>query len=153
MVRLLGVLQGLGFKVTFIASNLDCRQPYVGQMQQQGVEVIYAPFVISVEEYLEASAAQFDVVLVSRVDIMDQFLECVRRCAPSALLIFDTVDLHYLREQRLAALTKSAEVAKSAAARKKQELGLMEKSDVTLVVSPVEKDLIAKDRPNLAVEC
>ena len=152
MMRLLAVFQNLGFKVSFISSTMEYQQPYVGQLQQQGVEVIYAPFVPSVDVYLQTNGQQFDVILVSRADIMERYLEIVRSCSPSALLIFDTVDLHYLREQRLAALTDSADLAESAAARKRQELGLMEKSDVTLVVSPVEKDLVSTDRPDLAVE-
>ena len=41
--RFMRVMQSMGCKVTFIAQNLQYLQPYVGQMQQEGIEVIHAP--------------------------------------------------------------------------------------------------------------
>jgi glycosyltransferase involved in cell wall biosynthesis len=76
----------------------------------------------------------------------------VRLYAPRAQLAFDTVDLHYLREQRAAELAGDAALARHAAATRAQELKLICESDVTLVVSPVEKELLAQDAPGARVE-
>ena len=39
MVNLFPILQELGFKVTFAASNLEAPEPYVADLQRRGVEV------------------------------------------------------------------------------------------------------------------
>src|SRR5262249_12791081 len=72
--------------------------------------------------------------------------------APMARLIFDTVDLHYLREERAAALENSTEIARQAAQTKIQELKLMRETDVTLVVSDVEQQLLAREAPGVRIE-
>src|SRR6185312_14323688 len=65
---------------------------------------------------------------------------------------FDTVDLHYLREQRAYELEQKPELARHAAATKAQELKLIRESDTTLVVSNVEQKLLATDAPGARVE-
>jgi glycosyltransferase involved in cell wall biosynthesis len=66
-------------------------------------------------------------------------------------LVFDTVDLHYLREQRKAELEDSATMARTAAQTKAIELKLIANSDITLVVSEVERALLAEDAPGADV--
>ena len=66
---------------------------------------------------------------------------------PRAKLVFDTVDLHYLREQRAAELADREDLRKTAADTRRKELGLINKVDLTWVVSPVEQDLLAKEAP------
>ena len=72
--------------------------------------------------------------------------------APRARLIFDTVDLHYLREQRAAELARDPELARIAGETKARELRLVRVSDVTLVVSPVEQSLLRREAPSARVE-
>ncbi|MCP4693923.1 MAG: glycosyltransferase, partial [Desulfobacterales bacterium] len=152
MSNLLEILQGLDCKVSFIADNLELRPPYGPRFQQRGVEVLHSPHVWSIEEYLKANGEFFDLIIVSRADVAKKYLKMVRKHAPSALVLFDTVDLHFLREARLAELKKSAFLARAAEDRKKQELGLMEAADVTLVVSPAEKEILHEMRPDLRIE-
>ena len=57
------------------------------------------------------------------------------RLAP---LAFDTVDLHYLREQRAAALSGDAVAHRTAAGTRALELALVNAADITLVVSDVD---------------
>jgi len=75
----------------------------------------------------------------------------VRQHAPQAKLWFDTVDLHYLREERLAALEQSSRLAEVAAATKQQELSVIAACDLTWVVSPVEQALLAQTLPDAQV--
>jgi len=91
-------------------------------------------------------------VILSRHYVAASFVGLVRLYAPQARLAFDTVDLHYLREQRAAERAGDAALARHAAATRAQELKLIRESDVTLVVSPVEKELLARDAPGARVE-
>ncbi|MCP4752921.1 MAG: glycosyltransferase [Proteobacteria bacterium] len=152
MTNLLEILQGLDFKVSFIADNLEFRPPYGPRFQQQGVEVLHSPHVWSVEEYLKANGEFFDLVIVSRASAAKKYLKMVRRYAPSAMVLFDTVDLCFLREERLAALKESAFLARAAEKQKEQELELMDMADVTLVVSSAEREILHEIRPDLHIE-
>ncbi len=67
-------------------------------------------------------------------------------------LVFDTVDLHYLREQRAAELENRPELARLAEATRRQEIGLMRECDLTVVVSPVEQAILAHDAPGVTVD-
>jgi glycosyltransferase involved in cell wall biosynthesis len=96
--------------------------------------------------------AEFDAIVLSRHYVAASYVGLARLYAPRAKLIFDTVDLHYLREQRGFELEKKPELARRAAATKAQELKLIRECDVTLVVSEVERALLATDAPGARVE-
>jgi glycosyltransferase involved in cell wall biosynthesis len=66
--------------------------------------------------------------------------------------VFDTIDLHYLRERRGAELAGDAALSRAAESTKTRELDLIARSDVTLVVSDAERALLATDAPNARVE-
>ena len=151
MQSLLEVLTALHCKTTFVADNLEYREPYVGQLQQQGVEVLFHPYVSSMAELLAARGREFEVVIVSRHYIAAKHIAAVRQFAPRALVVFDTVDLHFLREERLAELEGNALSKAAAHARREDELAMIRKADVTLVVSTVEQKLLHELLPEARV--
>jgi GT2 family glycosyltransferase/glycosyltransferase involved in cell wall biosynthesis/predicted nuclease with TOPRIM domain len=151
MQSLLEVLTDLQCKVTFVADNLEYREPYVSDLQQRGIEVQFHPFVSSIADLLAARGSEWDVVIISRHYIAAKHLDAVRQFAPQALVVFDTVDLHFLREERLAELEGSAVAMASARAKREEELAMIRKSDVTLVVSPVEQKLLHELMPEARV--
>ena len=142
MQSLLEVFTELQCKVTFVADNLEYREPYVGRLQQLGVEVLFYPYVNSIAELLATRGREFDVVVLSRHYIASAHIDAVRQFAPGALVVFDTVDLHFLREERLAELEGNALGKAAAGARREEELAIIRKADVTLVVSHVEQQLL-----------
>jgi GT2 family glycosyltransferase/glycosyltransferase involved in cell wall biosynthesis len=152
MQALLEILTGMGVHVTFVADNLEYRQPYVQQLQQAGIEVWYAPYIASVAELIERTGSRYDAVMICRHYIARPLVNLVRRHAPQARLWFDTVDLHYLREERLAALEHSPQIAATAAQTRVQELGVIRDSDITFVVSPVEQGILAREAPGSRIE-
>jgi GT2 family glycosyltransferase len=151
MFELLDIFRELGHKVTFVPANLAYQQPYVSNLQERGVEVLYSPYIKSVEKYLRDSGGHFDVIVLSRADVADRFINHVKKYSPDALVIFDTVDLHFLREQRMAEVKNSSSLQRLAENRKKQELDIASKADITVVVSSVEKEFIQESSPILFV--
>ena len=147
MEQILGVLVDLGCKVTFVADNLEYRQPYVTALQQLGVEVQFSPYAKSIAHLLGARGGEFDIVMLSRHYIAIKHIDTLRSFAPRALIVFDTVDLHFLREERLAELNASRTGRAAAVAKRDEELRLIRKADVTLVVSPFEQDLLNQLTP------
>ncbi|MCB1564349.1 MAG: glycosyltransferase [Xanthomonadales bacterium] len=153
-VRLVNILRLLledGCAVTFFADNRAFVPGYSEALQQLGVEVLWHPHV-DPPKWLTVNGARFDLVFVSRHYIASNYLELVRLHAPQAVFAFDTVDLHYLREQRAAKLEDRDDLRRTAAETRARELRLIRQSDVTLVVSHVEQELLAKDAPGARVE-
>jgi glycosyltransferase involved in cell wall biosynthesis len=149
--RLLRVMREGGCKVTFVAGNLEHRQPYAGELAQEGVEVLHHPHVDSVEQYIEDHGREFDMIVIARYYVASRYVDVVRRHAPQALLVFDTLDLHFLRTRRLAELEGSRALARNAEAIYRQEMDCIARCDVTWVVSPVEKEVLAREAPNARV--
>jgi len=145
--RVLRAFTKLACKVTFIADNLEYREPYPKALQQAGIEVQFHPYAPSMADFLARHGSEYDVVLIARHYIAAKHIDAIRKFAPSALVVFDTHDLHFLREERLAALEGDAATVASAATSRQIELELIRKSDVTLVVSPAEKELLARLAP------
>ena len=148
MQAMLELLMEENCKVTFVADSLEHRQPYVGDLQQRGVEVLFHPYVRSVSALLAERGSEFDVIVLSRHYIAVRHMGAVRSFAPRALLVFDTVDLHFLRAERLAELEDSAMAKAAARAKREEELALIREADVTLVVSPVERTLLTRLVPD-----
>ena len=151
MQAILEILTSLRCKVTFVADNLEYRQPYVAQLQQRGIEVLFHPYADSIAELLAQRGSEFDIVLMSRHYVAVKHFDAVRTFAPGALVVFDTVDLHFLRTERQAELEGSALARAAARAKREEELALIRKADVTLVVSPFEQALLADLVPDARV--
>jgi len=137
--------------VTFVAENLEYREPYTTQLREAGVEVLHAPHVSSIRQVIERRGSEFDVIILARYYVAAPYIETVRRHAPQALLVLDTIDLHFLRQRRLAALTNDRLLAQSAEAVYRQEIDCIARCDVTWVVSDIEKDLLARELPRAKV--
>ncbi len=152
MTNLLNLLVMDGWHVVFCPFNLRHEGHYTEQLQSLGVEVWYAPYLSSFTEFLSTYGQQFQSVILSRHEVAAQLLKPVRRYCPDARLIFDTVDLHYLREQREADLADSLQLQRIAEQTRQQELAIMRQSDLTLVVSAAEQSLLAEEVPDCQVE-
>ena len=152
MFNILKILCELGHKVTFIGDNLLRMEPYTQELQQRGIEVIYAPYISSVEDYIQRCGRYFDVVLLSRTHIAIKYVDMARHICKQAKIIYDTVDLASLRESRRARVENNDKLLKKAEKYKAMELYLARNSNCTLVVSPVENDLLLKEDASLNVE-
>ena len=136
----------MGYQITFIPENLQYMPTYTENIQALGVECRYAPYDTSVEAYIEEYGGVFEAVMLYRVANGGRFYEHVRKFAPTAKIIFDTVDLHFLREERQAALVKgkkkSQELLAKARETRERELHLLKHSDASIVLSEHEKQLL-----------
>lgn len=134
MLYMLKILQDMDYKVSFWPEDLSYDAKYTGTLQNLGVETWYGDF--SFEDFIAENGDNFDVVLMSRPATAKAFLHLVKKYS-NAHTIFDTVDLHFVREERRLEL----EVQRW----KNLEFFLAEETDTTLVVSPTEKALLSKE--------
>ncbi len=148
MWELLKALLELGCRVTFLPDNHLRWEPYSDGLQSMGVEVLYSPFSVPAE--IAAIGARMKLAIVSRPQVAGRYLHFIREFSPNAKIVFDTVDLHYVREQRRAELDGSA-VATAAATWREIELALVRVTDVTAVVSEPEREEILRQVPGTDV--
>jgi GT2 family glycosyltransferase len=152
LVNAMKVMRAEGCALAFFADNRAWIERYTAELQQLGVEVLWHPWLSDPVRWFADNGRRFDLVFISRHYIASSYVGLVRLHAPQARLVFDTVDLHYLREQREAELSGSREQAQTAAITRGKELALIRSSDITLVVSPVEQELLAREAPGARVE-
>ncbi|MBD8657077.1 glycosyltransferase [Oxalobacteraceae sp. CFBP 13730] len=142
------LLRDMGFQVTFIAEDNFLYMPeYTAALQRAGIEVLYAPYVISVEQHLVAHGARYDLVSLFRPGVVDRHLAAVRRYCPKAKALFHTVDLHFLRMSREAALQADAVKQRAADAMKQRELAAICLCDGAILHSTVELEMVRRDLP------
>jgi GT2 family glycosyltransferase len=151
MFELMRLLQEEGCAVSFFAENRRHDGRYTEALQQAGVIAWWHPWIGDVGAWLAAHGADFDLIVVSRHYVLSPLLDLLRRHAPRARLVFDTVDLHFLREEREAELADSATLRTQAQATRAAELALVDAADETWVVSTVERELLARLRPQRKV--
>ena len=151
LVNLMRLLREDGHHVVFLPANREHAGACTEALQQLGIETWYAPYAKGAPAWLRTHGARFDDVLLCRHYVASEFLPLLRRHAPRARILFDSVDLHYLREQRAAELTGDATLRRSAQRTRSLELDVIARADVTLVVSEVERELLARDAPQAKV--
>ena len=152
LFNLLRLLQEEGAHVCFVADNPAHAGKYTEALQQLGVETWYAPYVGGFGAFLREQGGRFDTVMLCRHYVAKAFLPLLAKHAPQARLVFDTVDLHYLRERRGAEMNGDEAMLRASEVTRKSELAVMARADVTLVVSGVEKEFLAHEAPGRRVE-
>ena len=152
LVNTMRVLREEGCAITFFADNRAWIERYTAELQQLGVEVLWHPWLSDPVRWFAENGKRFDLIFISRHYIACSYVGLVRLHAPQARLVFDTVDLHYLREQREAELSGREDMAQAAAVTRGKELALIRSCDIALVVSPVEQELLRHEAPGARVE-
>jgi glycosyltransferase involved in cell wall biosynthesis/GT2 family glycosyltransferase len=152
MFQILKLLHQLGHRVIFIPDNLAGMPPYTGELQKRGIQVLYHPYVQKVRDYLITHGSGFDVIVLSRCQFACKHIADARLYAPQSRIIFDTVDLHFLREAGEARLTGDPEVERKAEETRQQEYELIDQFDETWVVSTTEQRLLQEKWPEKSIQ-
>jgi O-antigen biosynthesis protein len=148
LCQIFELLNADGWLVDFIADDDDATARDVARLAALGVQVHRE----RPASWMRNHGTSLDAVMLCRLPVADQYLAVARRLAPRARIVFDTVDLHYIREERAATLTLNPSLARQAARSRQRELAMVERADVTLVVSEDEREILAAEAPDSSVE-
>lgn len=151
LIAMLRLLEEQGWSVSFLPDDGRASDEEVRALGALGVEVLCRPWVSDLPHWLRAHGHELHGVMLCRHAVAGQYASLVRKLAPRARLLFDTVDLHFLREQRAAEVSGNASMARQAQASRKSELALIEQCDVTFVVSPHEQALLEAELPHARI--
>lgn len=150
--KIIGLFQQLGYKVTFApVDNLLFERDLTPALQGSGVECLYAPYVSDLGQHLAAFGRVYDVIHVFRYSVLDKVLPLLKRHCPRVKIVFNNMDLHYLRVERQAETEQSSERREQARAMKAAELKVMAAADVICVPSLTEEALLKEALPGCRV--
>jgi GT2 family glycosyltransferase/glycosyltransferase involved in cell wall biosynthesis/SAM-dependent methyltransferase len=146
LFQIIRLLKKGGHHVTFIARNGLGQDSYVDLLEKMGVEV-YAtdPQMmrrlgystegreVNLEELLRTR--RYHYAVLSFYDIAIQYLPPIRTFSPDSKILIDTVDIHFLREARMAALENDKNLELKAQATQKVELSIYRQADAIITVT------------------
>lgn len=133
------MVQGLGYKVTMLPSNMAYMGRHTEYLQRLGVEMAYAPFYSSMPDFLDRRLDEFDLVYITRYYVAAPLVELIRRRNPKVKIALCLADLHFLRATREALMRgKGADAFGDIRRQRDDELALLRGVDVGLSYSATE---------------
>jgi hypothetical protein len=152
MYSILRILKEIGYNVTLFPDvfNKKKAQPYLSELQGLGIYVLDKK--VNFEKYLVKMGHIFTFVIISRPEIAFKYTPSIRAYAINSSIIYDTVDLHWLRMERAASVTGKVELSNEAKHYKSMEIYNAICSDTVFTVTNNEKELLLKEIPELKIE-
>lgn len=139
----LRILSEAGYKITFAPFDLRKAGRYTRAIQRMGIETLSSRKWRSIHSVIEVLGQNFDIIIFFRAHVALHLFNLARAAAPETKIVFHTVDLHFLRMEREAAITNDSIQIRSANEMRSTELDLIQRADATIVVSSYEKSLLA----------
>lgn len=149
--NIMHLLREMGWRVTFMADNRIASPRDIRTLGAIGVEVLCKPWSPPLATWLRHERDGLNAVMLCRHYVADPNLPLIRRMAPKARVLFDTEDLHFLRERRAAEHTGNSALIRQAAASQRREFALMRECHATFVVSAAELALLNRELPEANV--
>ncbi len=144
-VLMQGFLRSLvanGYSVWFYSGQMDCEQKYVLRLLEIGVRYLDGCFFPDAEELIRFIEPEIDVFMLTRVEPGGHYFEAVRRQCVEKPIIFNTVDLHYIRTERHYETEGHMNMLLEAKRLKRREAYLIRNADATIVISDAEQKLL-----------
>ncbi len=147
MFSILKALNRLAYRVSFVLRRKARFDEYGRALGGIGVRVVAENDV-----WAELARGEHDMAIVSRLAMAERFLKKIKKAAPRIPVVFDTVDVHFVREIRAAELSGSRQELKDAHRTRATELALAAQSDLTIAITEADREHLLKQNPDLVVE-
>lgn len=147
------IFRRMGYEVHYLSllefgRDHDERTPhYRASIEAMGVHCVTGAQYAYFEGYYFDVSERLDVCFVSRVHFGGMQIDSLRRLCPDARIIFNTVDLHFVREEREGALKNDPALMLRARRTRDMELDFAQSADAAIVVSSSEKVLLDELAP------
>lgn len=140
MMQILGLLVALGYQPIFVPRNRLSFRRYIPNLEALGVTVWVERF--EPWKPLDNRINSIFCFIVSRPTVGERYLIPLIHRYPDVPIVYDTVDLHFVRWERQMQISPNAHTINSVESMKRLELTLARLARATLVTSPVEQDLL-----------
>lgn len=148
IVNLVQALTNLGFDVLLVATEAPAGPSAArDKLEALGIACLRPEVDGSLEAYLERNGNALDLCVLCRVYCGGSFLETVQRVCGRARIVFNSIDLNFLREERKAQLLQDQRLLDLLPQIRAREEHIIRESDATLLVSDAEMQLIEETIP------
>ena len=145
------VLRKMGLKLIYLPSDFKHIEPYSTELKKLGVEILAGDwFRDNWKEWFKENGADIDYAFLHKPNPAIQFMDAILNHT-NAAIIYQCHDLHYLRLQRQAELTKNPIILDEANCVREKENYLFSVSDALLTFSTVEEKIIKNNFPQKQV--
>ena len=143
LFELLKIFKALNYHVIFAADNGFKDEPYTSVLQNLQIEVLYTQqgYGTSIEEQIGDRLSLIDVAWICRPELNEKYAPIIRQ-RPQIKVVYDTIDLHYLRLKRAWDLNPDCSTAAEWVDMQAKELKMAHQADLTITVTPTESTLL-----------
>ena len=143
LFELLKIFKSLGYHVIFAADNGVREEPYSSVLQDLQIEVLYTQdgYGTAIEEQIESRLSLIDLAWICRPELNQKYAPIVRQNS-EIKLVYDTIDLHYLRLKRAREIDPTQCTKEAWVEMQAQELKMAHQADLTITVTPTERDIL-----------
>ncbi len=145
LFELLKIFKSLNFHVIFAADNGYKAEPYTSVMENLQIEVLYTQqgYGKTIEQQINERLSLIDVAWICRPELNEKYTSLIKS-KQSIKVIYDTIDLHYLRLKRAWELSakQSPDSEKNWQQMQATELRLASQADLTITVTPIEQEIL-----------
>lgn len=145
LFHLLTIFKELNYHVIFAADNGVKDEPYTSILQNLQIEVLYTQdgYGTIPEEQIKGRLPLVNFAWICRPELNEKYIPIIRQ-QPDIKIIYDTIDLHYLRMKRAWELApeRDMQAATEWINMQARELTISHQADVTITVTSVEKNIL-----------
>jgi glycosyltransferase involved in cell wall biosynthesis len=150
MLSILKLLRGMGYRIDFVSEKAQLIGSSESETSSLGIPV-HSGFSAALS-HLKEEGHSYRFVLLSRPNVAYRYLPLVRAYAIHATVIYDTVDLHWLRLAREAEINGDQTRWESVEFYKRMERLNASCADLVIAITPEEREKILLEEPELRVE-
>jgi GT2 family glycosyltransferase/glycosyltransferase involved in cell wall biosynthesis/Flp pilus assembly protein TadD len=159
LFSIISLMKEMNYHVTYVARNGMEEERYGPILRRMGIEV-YAVDPEKLEQYGSKlnikggdirriiSSRSYDIAYLSFYEIALEYLSVIRLYSPKTKIIVDSVDIHFIREMRMAKLQHNKVLLEEAKKTKKNELSIYGKADAVITVTEQDWDHIKEYLPH-----
>ena len=150
MFALVRLLRGMGIPVTFAADQTQRNDTSEQALRALGVQLLFGRAAIA--NHLQEEGRRYTVALLSRPEVASRYIALIRAGAVFARVVYDTVDLHWLRMAGAAQVKKDAALRTESERYRRLEAALARAADLVITVTPEEQRVLKQAVPTARVE-
>ena len=142
MLNILNIIKDLGHNLNYLTDNDFCSDVLKKDLENKDIKIVIGSW----EEYFRKEKKINDIIIVSRRIAYESILKLIPK---KSKIIFDTVDLNYLRLERESKILKDNNLYKYSKIAKELEFKIMHNTNCTWVVSDKEKEFLYNECPKV----
>lgn len=152
LLALLRALKGAGLQPVFATDDFLIDGPALAPLRNAGIAILPCRNARELTQWLMKTRGQLQALIASRHHTASHWIPFVKAISPTTRVVFDTVDLHFIRERREADSRGQHVYSWLAGLTQSREIHAVRMADSTWVVSPTEKELLVSLAPSADVQ-